>query len=108
MSGHSVASPEARLPPPPRDRLPAPPEVRIPAREDVRIEVQPEVRAPAPKGRPVSSVRPGDRAPRRGPSSRQLLRQVLSSPSTARQGVLLREVLGPPVSLRTDAHDRPT
>jgi hypothetical protein len=46
--------------------------------------------------------------PRRGPSSGQLLRRALASPSAARQGFLLREVLGPPVSLRTETTDRPS
>jgi hypothetical protein len=72
------------------------------------MELPPEVRAPAPQDRPASGFRPGDRPPRRRPNSRELLRRALSSPGAARQGILVREVLGPPVSLRTDAHDRPS
>jgi len=70
------------------------------------MQVPPEVRAPAPQDRPPSGFRPGDRPARRGPSNRELLRRALSSPGAARQGFVLREVLGPPVSLRSDAHDR--
>jgi hypothetical protein len=84
-------------------RLPTPPPpIRTPPREDIRREEvpreeirRPEVRTPAP-------------AARRGPSSGQLLRRALASPNAARQGFLLREVLGPPVSLRTEHTDRPT
>jgi hypothetical protein len=36
------------------------------------------------------------------------LRRALASPGAARQGFLLREVLGPPVSLRTDRDDHPS
>jgi len=72
------------------------------------MEVPPEVRAPAPQDRPASGFRPDDRPARRGPSSRELLRRALSSPGAARQGFVLREVLGPPVSLRTDVHDHPS
>ena len=71
------------------------------------MEVLPEERTPARQGRPPSGVRPGDRAARRGPSNRELLRRALESPAAARQAFLLREVLGPPVSLRTAPHDRP-
>ena len=72
------------------------------------MEVPPEVRSPAPQDRPVRVLRPGEQPARRGPSSRELLRQGLSTPAAVRQAFLLREVLGPPVSLRTDARDRPT
>lgn len=41
-------------------------------------------------------------------SDRQLLQQALSNPRAARQAFLLREVLGPPVSLRSDTADRPS
>lgn len=51
--------------------------------------------------------RPGDRPVRTSPNARALLRRALASPSAVRQAILLREVLGPPVSLRPDHHDRP-
>lgn len=48
----------------------------------------------------------------RGSSSptgdRQLLRQALSNPRAIRQAFLLREVLGPPVSLLSRTGDRPS
>jgi len=72
------------------------------------MDVPPEVRAPVRVDRSAKGSVSGVRSGRRGPSSRQLLRRALSSPGAARQAFLLREVLGPPVSLRTDADDRPS
>jgi hypothetical protein len=71
------------------------------------MEVLSEVGDPVRVDRPANGAEPGDRSGGRGPSSRQLLRRALSSPGAARQAFLLREVLGPPVALRTDAADRP-
>ncbi len=39
------------------------------------------------------------------PSSGHRLRQALNSPRALRQAILLREVLGPPVSLRKPGQD---
>ena len=85
-----------------------PPEVRAHDREDVRMEVPTELGAPATKDRPPSGLQPGGHTEPQGLSSRELLRRTLSSPRSARQGFLLREALGPPVSLRADSHDRPS
>jgi hypothetical protein len=109
---------KVRLPPPPlpRDRMPAPPaEGPEVAPEHVQVEVAHDER-PRPQRRPAPAPapappecrgRPGDRTARRGPSNRELLRRALSSPEAARQAFLLKEVLGPPVSMRTGTDDRP-
>ncbi|MGF1599308.1 MAG: hypothetical protein ACFCVK_20740 [Acidimicrobiales bacterium] len=103
------SAPNARRRPPPRPDVPAPTVVAVTAPEDVRMEVPAEVGGPGPAHRPAAKgAAPGARSRRRGQSSRQLLRQALSSPAAARQAFLLREVLGSPVSLRTDAGDRPS
>lgn len=98
----------SRLPAPPRDRLPPRPALRVPPRENVPVEEVDERRSRTPPRRPVGDLRPGDRPVRSDPSSRELLRRALSSPHAIRQAILLREVLGPPVSMRTDTHDRPS
>jgi hypothetical protein len=96
------------LPAPPRDRLPPRPAIEVSPRETVPTEVVDERRAGTPPRRPAGDLRPGDRPTRSEPSNRELLRRALSSPRAIRQAILLREVLGPPVSLRTDIHDRPS
>ena len=95
------------LPAPPRDRLPPRPAIPVSPRENVPMEVVDERRAGTPPRRPAGDLRPGDRPARSSPSSRELLRRALLSPGAVRQAILLREVLGPPVSLRYDPHDRP-
>jgi len=104
MAGRPNTSPEVRLPlpppPPPRDRLPAQPEIRVPAREIVQMHTTPEVRERAPQPTPAVVLSSSDPTTRRRPSNRELLRQALSTQSATRQAFLLREVLGPPVSLR--------
>lgn len=72
----------------------------------------PPTRPSGPSGPPPAPERPQrPESPHRrqptGPSSRDRLREALASPGAARQAFLLREVLGPPVALRTDRDDRP-
>ncbi len=55
-----------------------------------------------------SGLPPIDHADRRNSSRRELLGQALSSRGAVRKGFLLREVLGPPVSLRGVIDDRPS
>lgn len=99
---HTSEVPSARLP------SEDPPEVPIqaPISENVRMRVPSEMRGLAQTPRTAlegrRDVAPGPHEP----SSRQRLRRALASPGAARHAYLLREVLGPPVSLRTDTHDR--
>lgn len=115
--------------PPPPDRVGSeqidedvPPEVSVASLERVLPEVATHASGRAAAG-PVPNAgrvapqavttttqgagrpRPGDRPVRRRPGRRALLRQVLSSPASARHGLVLSEVLGPPVSLRVGPKD---
>jgi hypothetical protein len=48
------------------------------------------------------------RSSKNGRSDREFLRSALAEPGVARQSFLLIEVLGPPVSLRSNSVDRST
>ncbi|TVR27242.1 MAG: hypothetical protein EA389_03605 [Ilumatobacter sp.] len=102
------AQSERAVPTPLPDVRPAapPPRSYSQAREHVPPEIVPgetKVRAtPPPARRPEPPPRP------RRESSRSALRRALASPGAARNAFVLREVLGPPVSLRTDIEDRPS
>jgi hypothetical protein len=82
--------------------------IEQPAPEEVREAVPPERRGQPPRERRPSDTGPLDRPAGRRPRSRELLHRALSSPGAARQAFLLREVLGPPVSLRPGPLDRPS
>jgi hypothetical protein len=92
--------------PPARPARPAPRRREIVARENVPREVVRERVEPVRQQRPAPAPRPPVVAVRRGPSSRDLLLKALSSPAAARQAFVLREVLGPPVALRTNIDER--
>lgn len=64
-------------------------------------------RRPPPEPSLGAAREAATRRARGGRDTADRLRRSLSSPGAARQAFLLREVLGPPVSLRTGPHDRP-
>ena len=73
---------------------------------------EPEAPSPGPPEAPdaprrVRTPPPPDRADRRPPTTRRRIEAKLSSRTHLRDAFLLYEVLGPPVSLRDPAHQRP-
>jgi hypothetical protein len=105
-------------PPRPADRLPPASADRTPPPEAVASTPPPEVPAPSDRprrpappprgaGRPPARTGQQARTPSEPALTAAALRAALSTPEAARRAIVLREVLGPPVSLQGPLGRRP-